>query len=432
MVQGRADGPAAPPHTSSSARNSATATPAAERPRSEPTGFDGPDPRGLFWRAQRMAWKITQNKRQAWCRRVIRGDAVTVTKRPRANGKDRAGFEGLFHCGRNGCPLCGPKIAAERAADIALAITAHYAAGGRVASATWTMRHNGAQRLGDLLEGLGKAYRAVRDNKVPKRLLKRHSIGQIRKLETTHSPANGWHPHHHELVFLKPGTTDEEAAELDRARFAAWSSSLERQGFGTADLVGHTFRVLDLDQAHELVAGYVAKSVGHELAAAGTKRGRGESRTPLELLIDLDRDGLDADRRLWLEYEQAMHGKRVLRWSPGLREQLLGDELSELSDQEAADSTDGGARIIAAIGEDTWRRVCRGTHEPSVILDWAEAYEDDDQAREHIGEQLRAHELGELHELGTGHAAAVTWDRKADEAVDAWIEHRRELEAGNP
>jgi hypothetical protein len=375
-----------------------------------------------------MAWKISRNHRQGWCRRVVRGDAVTITKRPRANGKDRAGFEGLFHCGRNSCPMCGPKIAAERAADIALAIAAHYHAGGRVAVSTWTMRHDVTQRLADLLAALGKAYRAAGYNKTPKRLLKKYSIGQIRKLESVVGPTNGWHPHNHEAIFLKPGTTDEEARQLDRARFAAWSASLERQGFGTADPKGHDFKILDLDQAQELVAEYLAKSVGHELAAAGTKRGRGESRTPLELLIDLERDGTDADRRLWLEYEEAMHGKRVLRWSPGLREQLLGDDVPELSDQEAADSTDGAARIIAAIGEDTWRRVCRWKYDPSLILDWAEVHDDDDQAREHIAGNFASHGLGELHELGTDHAAAVTWDGKADEAVDAWIEHRR-LEA---
>src|SRR5579875_1466462 len=48
-------------------------------------------------------------------------------------------------------------------------------------------------------------------------------------------------------------------------------------------------------------------------------------RTPLELLIDLGALGFEEDRRLWLESETALRGKRMLRWSPGLRERLLGE-----------------------------------------------------------------------------------------------------------
>lgn len=372
--------------------------PAAARSaaRSEPTGFGGPeDYRRLFWRALKVAHRVTENKRQAFCRRVIRGDHVSIEMRPHRRGGDRASFGGLFHCGRNGCPVCGPKIAAERAADIALAITSWYAQGGRVAFSTWTMRHGAAQSLVGLLGAMGRAWTAVRQNKTPRALREAHSVGEIVKLETTVG-RQGWHPHKHVLTFLKPGTTDEAAAALDAAEFRAWSASLERQGYGTADRKGHEHRVLELGQAHELVADYVAKSLGHELAAAGTKRARGENRTPLELLLDLDAVGLDADRRLWLEHEAAMSGKRILRWSPGLRDRLIGDLGPELSDQEAADSDDGAGRVIALIGEDTWRRVWRFRHPPSVLLSAAEAYEDDVDRADAVARYLARHGLGEL------------------------------------
>jgi hypothetical protein len=397
MVQGNPDGsrwPASPPLDS-------PVLPARRGGSSSPTGFGGPeDYRRLFWQALKVAHRVTKNKRQAYCRRVIKGDVVTIDMRPQRTG-DRASFGGLFHCGRNGCPVCGPKIAAERAADIALAITEHYAQGGRVAFSTWTMPHSRAQRLSDLLDGLSAAHAAARRNKTPKKLLAAHSAGEIVKLETTVGPA-GWHPHRHSLTFLAPGTTDEQAAALDRARFDAFCASLDRQGLGTASHKGHDFRILTLDQAHEQIAGYVAKSAGHELASAGTKRAAGENRTPLELLIDLGRDGLDSDRRLWLEYEQAMHGKRVLRWSPGLRQRLLGNQLPELSDQDAADSTDGAGRTIAAIGVDTWRRVWRFKHPPTVLLTAAEAYDDDEDRTDAVARYLARHDLGHL-EAGVSH-----------------------------
>lgn len=372
---------------------------AAEAASSEPTGFDDPeDYRALFWQALRMAHRITKNKRQAYCRRVVKGDLVTVEMRPRDRSGDRASFGGLFHCGRNGCPVCGPKIAAERAADIALAISAWYGQGGRVAFSTWTMPHGRGDRLTDLLDGLSRAYAAARSTKTPRKLLARHSAGEIVKVETTVGPENGWHPHRHGLTFLNPGTTDEQAHELDRARFGAFSGSLERQGFGQASTKGHDFRILSLDQAHEEIARYVAKSAGHELAAAGTKRARGENRSPLELLLDLGRIGLEQDRRLWLEHEAAMHGRRVLRWSPGLRRRLLPD-MQELSDQEAADSSDGAGRVIAAISPDTWRRVWRAGHLPTVLLSLAERHVDDRDRVRALADYLAQHGLGRLESV---------------------------------
>jgi len=390
---------------------------APQAPRSEPTGFGGPeDYRRLFWQALKVAHRITKNKRQAYCRRVIRGDQVTIEMRPQRDG-DRASFGGLFHCGRNGCPVCGPKIAAERAADIALAVTEWYSQGGRVAFGTWTMRHSGAQSLVELLDAMGKAWSAVRQNKTPRRLRDAHSVGEILKLEMTVGPRSGWHPHKHGLTFLKPGTTDDEAAALDAAQFKAWSASLERQGYGTADLKGHDFRVLELDQAREEIGRYIAKAVGHELAAAGTKRARGENRTPLELLLDLQALGLEADRRLWLEHEDAMKGKRVLRWSPGLRDRLLSDVGAELTDQEAADQTDSAGRVIAAIGEDTWRRVWRFRHPPTVLLSAAEAYDDDHERADAVARYLARHDLGHL-EAGSAPAQTPMCDATAHTSGD--------------
>lgn len=379
---------------------------AAERPRSEPTGFVRPeDLRRQFWLALKTAHRVTENPRQAFCRRVPRkvwredGSVETsliVIEMRADRQRDRASFSGLFHCGYWTCPLCGPKIAAERAADIALAITAWYALGGRVAFSTWTMRHGRDHRLADLLAAMGKSWTAALKNKTPRRLQKAYSVGDILKLETNVGPSAGWHPHRHGLGFLLPGVTDDQAHELDAARFGAWSASLERQGFGSASLAGHDHRVLDLGQAHERIGEYVAKSAGHELAAAGTKRAAGENRTALELLIDLGALGLAKDRRLWRESESALRGKRMLRWSPGLRERLLGDLETEKSDQEAADSNDGAGRVIAVIGEDTWRRVWRFRHPPSVLLSAAEAYDDDDDRADSIARYLDRHQLGSL------------------------------------
>lgn len=365
----------------------------AERPRSYLAKTGGPgELRKLAWEAQRAMWRTAKDKRHAYCRRVPLADFVGIVKHG-----DRASYSWLQTCGSMVCPLCGPRIAVQRAADISLAIAAHYLAGGRVAFVTYTLPHKRGQRLSDLLRCLARAYRAAGYNKGPKRLLRLYSAGQIRRLEVTVGP-NGWHPHLHELLFLEAGVSDDQAHDLAEARYRALTGSLERQGLGKSSRRGYSFEMLGIDAAQERVAEYAAKSASHELASAGTKWGRGENRTPNQLLDGIARHQASEaqDVGLWREYEAAMKGKRVIVWSAGLRDRLLGDELPELDDRAAADAPDGPSRLIAAIGPDTWKRISRSRIGPAAVLQWAEVYDDDHQAADLIARQLARHELGQL------------------------------------
>lgn len=339
------------------------------------------------WALLGTLWSHSTSQRQAYCRRFARGDLVSIEKRA-----DVASYSGLQTCGSPWtCPCCGPKIAAERAADIALALTAHVADGGQVAMLTLTLPHSRAQRLSDLLDGLGSAWSALRRNTTPRRLLVAHTTGWIKRLEVTWG-ANGWHPHLHVLLFLALGTTAAQLRQLAAAAYTAWSGRLVRQGLGQPSPEhGVTCKLLELAAAHEKVADYVAKSAAFELASAGTKRARGENRTPMQLLADVTALGLADDLAAWHEFEQATKGRRTLQWSLGLRDRLLGD-VPELSDEQAAESNDGAARLLAHLTAHGWKLVRRRGH-ATDLLDWAEAFEDDDQARDHVAEQLRAHHV---------------------------------------
>ena len=332
-------------------------SPAAQRPREEAKQCGNPSERRALWTALRTLWEISANRRQRKCRCVLAGDHVSIEKR-----HARANFSGLQTCAnRWTCPMCGPKIAAERASEIALALTAHHLSGGRVAMVTLTMRHSRAQRLSDLLAGLTGAWSAIRQDKRSRGLISELTCGWIKRLELTVGP-NGWHPHLHVLVFLNPGTTDEQAEQLAEAMYAPWSRRLARSGLGLPiKRHGLRWKVLDLTTAHEKVAQYVASteyaaapgslSAALELANAGGKRARGENRTPMQLLADLVNVGLASDLAKWREYEEATRGKAQLLWSNGLRRRLLG-ALPETSDEEAAESNDlaSGADLTLGTG----------------------------------------------------------------------------------
>jgi hypothetical protein len=334
----------------------------------------------------RWLWSHSELKSQRSCStRVVPGEQATVVKRG-----EKASYRHLIGCKRLDCPVCGPAAAEREAADIALAVTGHYANGGSVAFVTLTLRHVLAQPLLVLLAALGKAWATSRTSKATRGLWGSLTDGYIRKLEVTFG-RNGWHPHLHLLVFLKPGVTAAAAAELFEAVFGQWAGRLVRLGLGRPTRErGVTWEVLDLEAAQERVGSYVAKDAGRELASAGTKRGRrAVQRTPFELLSDaVDGDGVGALR--YLEYEDAMRGLARVQWSDGLKGRLLDPEL-----RDSGDDDDQG-RPVAVLPADTFDELRFNESTGlgpglSAVLRWAELYDDDAEACWCIERQCRKH-----------------------------------------
>ena len=356
------------------------------------------DHRAQLWDLQRWLWKHGGIDRQRTCRHHAHGELVELRRRDVPGGV-RAHYSQLITCGLAWtCPMCGPKIAAERATDIAMGITEQHHRAGQVALLTMTLRHTRAQSLSELLTGLAGAWRHCRNSKVPRRLWRALTTGWIKRLEVTLGP-NGWHPHLHVLLFLGADVTPEQLAELAAAVTRAWEAHLVRQGLGTIDPEhGVTCRLLDLASAHELVAEYVAKSAALELASPGTKTARRHgSRTPLQLLADLARDGFADDHARWREFEQATKGKNQIRWSDGLRADLLPD-VDELDDQAAADATDGAARLLGALDRRTWKALRSWGPGPAQVIAWAESPGTDGEVA-HLVSQLLSREVGQFATL---------------------------------
>jgi len=312
------------------------------------------------------------------------GTFVTLVKRG-----DKASYRHLVGCNRLDCPVCGPRVAEREAADIALAVTAHYANGGSVAFVTLTLRHVIGQALGLLLAGLAGAWKSCRESKRPRALWSAVTDGYIRKLEVTWG-RNGWHPHLHLLVFVKPGATAADVAELCEAVFTSWAGRLVREGLGEPTRErGVTWELLDLEAAQERVGNYVAKDAGRELASAGTKLGRRRGQqTTFELLAAAATGDHRAGWR-FLEYEDAMRGRSRVEWSVGLKDRLLDPEL-----QESADEDQGrDIAVLPQITVDALRANDVTGAGPGLghLRCWAEARSDDAEAFDLIYRQCRRH-----------------------------------------
>ncbi|MDF0529779.1 hypothetical protein P0W64_09320 [Tsukamurella sp. 8F] len=229
-------------------------------------------------------------------------------------------------------------IAARRSDELAGAIRAAHAQGGRTYLLTLTMRHRSGQGLAELWDGLStgwrrafggtpwtgdRGYRRKDGTLRPPRIGDRDRFGVgglVRAVEVTHG-GNGWHLHAHVLVVtvggLGVGLVDDiedqlsdmvaQRVTVDRdwlarqamaaAVFERWAAGLTKAGLEMPGSAAVDLRPIG-DDGDEYVSAYLAKStydvarrLGAEVAAGAiTKTGRGRNRTPFELLGGLVTD----------------------------------------------------------------------------------------------------------------------------------------------
>ena len=250
---------------------------------------------------------------------------------------------------------------ARRGDELREAVETWASRGGAVALVTLTMRHGPGDSLASCWDAQSDAWAAAAGRSSgPRRALDELGAeGWVRRVEVTHGP-NGWHVHVHALVFLRAGATEQLVAELGAAMFGAWAARLARVGLTPVrDSGGLHAKLLDVDQAVEEVAGYVAKglytadSAALELAGSG-KRGRGDNVTPWGLL-DAAAAGDRRSRALWAEWEAGSHGRRAITWSKGMRRKLgLGEDIDDQELVDESTDVDDVAELVAVWPASDW------------------------------------------------------------------------------
>lgn len=263
-------------------------------------------------------------------------------------------FGGLQHCGSVWqCPVCSAKITERRRQELGRGVEGWQGLGGVVLMVTYTLRHHLADDLRVTLQGLLKARKRMLSGRWAKSFTERFGVvGRIRALEVTHGQ-NGWHPHVHELVFVRCGVDREAFLQELRAQ---WSAQVLKAGLKDVNSHGVDVRFADLS-----VADYVSKfgrdrtwGPEHELTKSATKLGKQGNRGPIGLLSDYFAGDAHAGM-LWRQYASVFKGSRQLVWSDGLR-QLLGLG-QEQSDAEIAAELREDAALMDELSREEWRAV---------------------------------------------------------------------------
>jgi hypothetical protein len=284
-------------------------------------------------------------------RRIDGHQNPAILRQRDADGSMVAHFAHVMLCGRVWpCPVCGPKIRNQRAADLDAAcaswIEAHGV--GSVMLLTLTMPHDFGEPIKALIGRIAEAFtalfsaRAWKDDKQEFRLahwVKAHDI--------THG-VNGWHPHLHVVLFAEEPLTPGQLAALEQRLYARWVRVTTNRGSRPPS----RRHGIQLEQARgrEDTARYVCQVVTGDAdrpvpVAMEVTRGDLKTsshlghRTPWQVLADFAETGDCRDLALWHEFEEATTGVQAIRWSNGLRAAVgLG---AEETDEEVVQAVVG-------------------------------------------------------------------------------------------
>jgi hypothetical protein len=164
---------------------------------------------------------------------------------------------------------------------------------------TLTLRHHDGQPLSKLLDALIAAWRKVRSTRRVREIFSRRVTASARALEVTRGSAHGWHPHVHLLL-----ETTQWNVEDRRTLLEEWLRAVD----GDPRWAVKWSKCLQSGDRSD----YLSK-MGAEVALSCLKRGKAGSRSPWALAVDALASPQDSrDRALWLEYQHAMRGRRIL------------------------------------------------------------------------------------------------------------------------
>jgi hypothetical protein len=275
------------------------------------------------------------------------------------------------------CLCCAAKISSRRADEIGVAGDTHIAAGGAMYMLTYTTRHSRQDSLIELLGsserhfGLRAALRILKNSRGYKRLLVTFGfVGLIRSLETTHSFANGWHPHVHELLLFNRALSRDELRVFERELFLFWLKACVKAELASPNRK-HGVNVVRAFSPAEYLQKFGRDQnwgTGAELTRSHVKQSRDrKGRTPFDLLriAAETQDYRGYEAKLFIEYSIAFYGVRQCFWSRGLK-QVFG--IGEVSDKQLVEHEDDQAELISRISPEMWRKVIKAPYDQRALL----------------------------------------------------------------
>jgi hypothetical protein len=170
---------------------------------------------------------------------------------------------------------------------------------------------------------------------------------------------NGWHPHHHILIFSDKYLSVHQFSEVHTLLADHWSASLHKSGIRKIK-ENEKFIACDL-QDGTYADQYIGKwGLEHEMTKGHVKQGKEGGLTPFDLLRLSESDETIYESKkpskLFQEFAIAFKGARQLVFSRGLRHAF---KIQEFTDEQIMDSTLEEAVLLTTIEDLAFRLLCK-------------------------------------------------------------------------
>lgn len=298
-------------------------------------------------------------------------------------------YVGLQTCGSIWtCPVCAARISETRRKEVCHAMEKIYEEGFQSVMVTLTFPHDKTIALDELIKKQSLALKYLREGNTWTCFKKRINFqGLIRALELTYG-ANGWHPHTHELWFVDKGLKEKDIKTFIVNR---WINCLKKAGLVSVKNTMATHNALKTRSVDIKMncksSDYLSKNdnlnwgIDREIAKAVNK-GKSKGYHPFEFLEEIT----EVNSKLFIEYSKAMKGKSQLFWTPGLKEKLGVDDMTDedICNEEDSDNENPLFDREIYFTEEEWEIIAKKEYRAKILNYFENAGEKIDECYEKI------------------------------------------------
>lgn len=307
-------------------------------------------------RLTQARWLCPDSAIQSCMRNVTLGREVAVVQ----DGDGRAGYAGLMHCGLRACPWCAHRQAMRDFHRATAVAQSWVDKGSALLMVHFTMRHKAAEPLLVTKDAFVLAQQSLHSGRPWRRFADSYAIGERFYGNEITDGENGWHFHRHTVYEARfPAwvrnrrTRRAFAKQVEAALTDLWIAALAK--FGREALPDIAVRVSlsnGLQEDAEAAAHYVTK-FALEATSSVTKDGRGDHRSPWQLLDDVADSALsDAQRgRARARFREFVDATKGIHWS------FFSEGCRAVVQQVDAEHTwgeDDAGEVVLTIDGPTW------------------------------------------------------------------------------
>jgi hypothetical protein len=309
------------------------------------------------------ARKLLLDHRIAVCNRWVKdGREVEIYR----DEKGRASYQGLIRCGDSrACAVCAAKIAEVKRKEIKQAREQWEAEGNSCVIVAYTVSHKLTDSIDKTVADFDKVRKAVRSGDFAVKFKERWGIHfSVLSKECTYG-MNGYHPHGHELLFVK-GKVNAAALESELRR--EWCRVANKKGNPVLEKIG-----VVVQAASEYIDEYITK-FGHdpawacdeEMTKGAVKVSRSRKGRSMFALLEDFQNGDEKAGKLFRAYIIAMKGKALIYWSKGARSYFgLGKEKTDL---EAVEAAEEGRSYFMSVKLTDWMAVVEADLQAELLI----------------------------------------------------------------